>query len=492
MWFDGFYLHGNPHPGRPGCVCEFCRKRYKNETGYELPDQIDWTDMNFKRWVRWRNEKLVEAAGFIKDEIQSVRPDIPVIYNYNAWPFGNKDWETGIPLWKTSEYGISQHAYFGGNLRWIMLGYKAQLSHDLNPENSDIWRVGFPTFDSTGTEEDRKIHETDLKLFLLAGLTYGTLPWRSYHDNGEIRLKNNEYLLHCENYFSTQKVRFAGVFISQNTHDFWGHEPQTENLFHYRDSILGSWLLLSENHIQFEFIFDNQIEANDLAGFEVILLPNAVCMSEKQVHVLKEWVIKGGTLIVTEDTAKCNEWGEKLPQAGIDIFNGAANDQESKGKVYHIEKDPGLQYIRYRDMQSAYELLDMIHEVESPIEIIAPKSVVTNSFYAPDKNEIWIHLLNVSFYYTEDNDCGFYGLKQEIDNVKISASDAEQAQSKKITQYRNAIHPARDIVIKVNNEKYKSAVRALTGQVLLINSNNEISIPEVDCHEIIILKEVSS
>ena len=62
FFFDGFYLGGIPHPSRPGCVCKFCEEAFRKDTGLSLPKKVDWSDMTFKRWVRWRNERLLRTA----------------------------------------------------------------------------------------------------------------------------------------------------------------------------------------------------------------------------------------------------------------------------------------------------------------------------------------------------------------------------------------------------------------------------------------------
>ena len=52
-----------------------------------------------------------------------------------------------------------------------------------------------------------------------------------------------------EPYYSRKYVADVGVLVSQNTHDFWGHIPGTTNLEDYHDGLLGTWMLLSENHV---------------------------------------------------------------------------------------------------------------------------------------------------------------------------------------------------------------------------------------------------
>jgi hypothetical protein len=177
MWFDGFYLGGIPHPIRPGCVCSFCRERFRSDYELDLPTRVDWENPAFKRWIRWRNESLMSGARFMTEKIHEVRPGLPITFNYNQWPFGTKDWPNAIPLWNTGDYGVSQHAYSPDEaMQWVMLGYKSQLSHDLNPDYSDIWRTGNPIFDLDEGDADHVAkHELQVAL-----LTFDRLHLRYY------------------------------------------------------------------------------------------------------------------------------------------------------------------------------------------------------------------------------------------------------------------------------------------------------------------------
>lgn len=250
IWFDGFYLMGMPGRGIPGCICDHCKDKFNNDTGLELPKKIDWANLTFKKWVRWRNEQLVKAAQKLTTEIHKINPKCKVAFNTNSWPFLSKDWINGIPLWRINEFGVSQHAFINiPQERWLMMGFKSKLSHDLNPNHSDIWQYSAKQFNTGNVEKDKEMSRIYTAIHNYAGITFGTTPWKAAEDlkNAE---DNNKYLAPIEKWFQTNQLKNIGVHISQNTHDFWGHKANTNNLIAYRNSVLGTWQLLTEKHLQ--------------------------------------------------------------------------------------------------------------------------------------------------------------------------------------------------------------------------------------------------
>ena len=476
-WFDGFYLEGIPHPGRPGCVCDSCRAAFRTETGLEAPAEVDWTSAAFKRWVRWRNRKLIEVANEFRDAMREVKPGLPVTCNYNAWPFGTKDWDTGIPLWSTTDYGVSQHAYTGrADLEWVMLGYKARLSHDLNPEQADIWRTSTPTWKYADTETDRARHELTLRTFMLGGLTYGVTPWHGGHIlPADIGIRVHEAVRARERFFSQSEFRDIGVVVSQNTHDFHGHAPGTTHLEDYRDTVLGTWLLLTENHVTFRFLFDNQIEAGDLAGYRVVLLPDTACLSDRMAERLKQYVAAGGRLVTTGETGACDEWGDPR----------ARNALADVSVAERMEGEPARAWLRERQTEAGSRLLAGLRLADAPLRVEAPRSLAVNAVWSPDRRALWIHLLNVSAFYP-GGDTGFRGVEQKPVYSGDMASDGALALGERVSRVNT---PATGVRVHVTGFKAARARLGVSGETLRREAKDgAFSLPEIPIHDVLVLE----
>jgi len=476
VFFDGFYLGGIPHPSSPGCVCRWCREAFKKETGLETPAKVDWADPTFKRWVRWRNHKLLEVARFFRDKMREVNPDLYVTCNWNLWPFGNKDWDTAIPMWSVDDLGTSQHAYTGrADQEWVMLGFKSRVSHDLSPNHSDIWRTAAPAWNYDGSQADQERHELTMRTFMLSGLSYGTTPWHGGHIRpGDIGIRVHEAVRARERFFSQDEVRYLGVVLSQNTHDFYGHLPGTTNLAAYQDTILGAWLLLTEEHVPFRFVFDNQVEAGALGDYKVLLLPNAACLSDAMVEQLRRFAAGGGRVIATGETGDYDEWGDR---------RGGNALQGSQGPV-RLEGTPVLDWLRNRDARGAEAVLRAVREAPLPIEVEAPRSLAVNATWAPDRKALWLHLLNVSAFYPL-GDTGFRGLGAEPVYAGEVASDASILQGGKVKRVNV---PATGIIVRVPGFQVRSARLGVAGETITPDGQGRYAVPGIAVHDVLVLE----
>jgi hypothetical protein len=492
FFFDGFYLGGIPHPSRPGCTCTYCAEAFRKDTGLPLPKKADWTDMTFKRWVRWRNERLLKTARYFQSEMRKVNPKITCTFNYNIWPFARKDWETAIPVWRIDDFGVSQHGYSGKfEEKWLLMGFKARIGRDMNPAHTDMWRAAGFEHTCGRKKPDLAWHEHEIKTFILCGLAHGITPWHSTVAGPiDLTARIHAEVAKREAYFSRDYVCSVGVLYSQNTHDFYGHIPNTGNLNTYRDGILGTWMLLTEYHVPFEFVFDNQIESGRFKNYRVLVLPNTGAMSEKAMNEIAAWVHGGGRLIATAETASYNEWGEKIKvprlnsALGIEAGKNEMTRTVGKGEVIYLPNDPGLNFCRSRDRRLAVKLAQAITETPMPFRVEAPNTLAVNMFRSPDKQELWVHFLNVSAFMTK-GDSGFRGLDQPSAAVKDVASDAQLGSEGQRIGGANV--PARNVVFSLPGRHIISAKLVVADKTLQPDEKGRFTIPEIDLHDVLVI-----
>jgi hypothetical protein len=490
FFFDGFYFGGIPHPSRPGCVCSFCEERFRKETGLELPTVVDWTSPAFKRWVRWRNERLLNVARFFQEQIREVNPKATCAFNTNHWPFGGKDWETAVPMWRIDDFGVSQHGYSTDfSQKWLMLGFKSRLGRDMNPGHTDLWRTG-RLMGTCGPrrEPDWAWHELELLTFVLAGPTYGISTWHGGIEGPvELTARIHTEAAKREPYFSRLYVADVGVLASQNAHDFYGHVPGTDNLADYRDGLLGTWMILTDHHVPFEFVFDNQLPDPDtLVRYRTLVLPNVAALSLSDAEQLVQWIRQGGNLITTAETGTCDEWAEPHPRSllaelfGVDLARPAALAL-GDGTVTHLPADPGLAWTRRRDEAAARQLIDAVRTRRDPLplEVAGPPWLVANLFINPnDPSQLWIQLLNVSHKHPE-GDAGFRGLGLPVPEEK----------QRSLAQYGWPLAPIENVRLRLPGVTARAARLAIDGRTLTIDTDGWITVPRLELHDVVVVEK---
>ena len=66
------------------CYCDACKKRFKEETGKELPLTEDFEDETWLQYVKARQDWMVEFVQFVKAYTNKVMPEVTVEFNYAA------------------------------------------------------------------------------------------------------------------------------------------------------------------------------------------------------------------------------------------------------------------------------------------------------------------------------------------------------------------------------------------------------------------------
>ena len=91
------------------CHCDACKKRFKEETGMDLPEKEDFKDSTWLRYVKARQDWMVEFVQFVREYTNKVYPSVTVEFNYAA--VIGCDWLGG------STEGINDECEFtGGDL----------------------------------------------------------------------------------------------------------------------------------------------------------------------------------------------------------------------------------------------------------------------------------------------------------------------------------------------------------------------------------------
>jgi hypothetical protein len=133
----------------------------------------------------------------------------------------------------------------------------------------------------------------------------------------------------------------VAIVYSQQTAAFYGGENAREKA---EDPVLGVYQALVEARIPFEMVHDGLLDAEHLASFRTLILPNIAALSERQCEQLRQFVEGGGSLIATFETSLYDEWGVRRQDFGLASLFGAAFDDGVEGPMLNsylnLERDP--------------------------------------------------------------------------------------------------------------------------------------------------------
>ena len=117
-----------------------------------------------------------------------------------------------------------------------------------------------------------------------------------------------------------QPEPWAALLMSDTTRVFYGRESgRVEE--RYLANVLGVFRTSVEEHLPLTVISDWNLNAEDLARYKVLILPNTACLSETQARTVADFVRRGGGLVATLDTSLCDEMGNPRKDFALaDVF----------------------------------------------------------------------------------------------------------------------------------------------------------------------------
>jgi len=319
------------------------------------PTKEDWNSQAFRRWVQWRYERHMENAQWLCGQVHAEYPNVSISFNTHYTtplvsepdskspfaPLSWSRWREAVPLNRfPSEIGASNHSRLGPSNVAQSVPFWTQLSSDLNPLRADVWQPTFAErfgilYNHTWISEPMNIpgDELGFRMSALGCLTNRSQMWIE----GFVQQKTpvdidlygrvNLAIKSREEYFGGDKVKYVGVFLSNNSRDFWGlaqarYDVDARNTDRqFTEGYFGLISMLMMDHIPYEHIFDNTLDDATLDQFPVIIAPNAACMTDEACAALRRYIERGGRLIADYETSLYDDLGYARKDFGLaDVF----------------------------------------------------------------------------------------------------------------------------------------------------------------------------
>lgn len=371
MKFGGgsYGFHGNI------CYCENCRKDYESMFHEELPLKQDWDDSHWRRYHHWRTIKTSERCRYLRDMVQSIQPDMPVMGNGVC--FGSVDWTSNSAL------DIEDMANYQD-----MIQVEAQDRVKVSTEMDTVWQ----SITWTGEEACYMTSVTDKPIWVVVSY-FKAWPWRraavDYAEqkaymaqimaNGAtpmINLAGGPPIVHedkrgfkaptelftylknnSEYYDGDRSGANIALVYSQDTLIYYGKSKKTER---YLEGFRGIEKALRESHIPFDIISTKVLDHKHLEKYKALVLPTLACMCEETAQALRAYVEIGGSLVATFETGLYNASGEKRN----DFVIGDLLKVKYSGKTLNVNGEKPESKQNYCRLQGKHQLLEGIEDTE--------------------------------------------------------------------------------------------------------------------------------
>jgi len=365
IFYDGPIFFSNT------CYCKHCKKLYIEKYGKEIPSK---TLLSSKRddpaWTSLLEFQSDCIAIFLRDTnrlIKDINPQILLYMNGNtlapSWPTGRENRKI---IRETDILGAEGGFLYGELAEPV---YKPGATAKLLETQAE----GKPTvvFDAAkqGPWTYSSLPPGELNILYSQTITHQGNVWlavcntspRSHPEEMKVIQKYNSFIRdNPDPFHKTESLANIALLWPQRTGNYYSGSsvPLTDFTKEIRAAMAGNlseefygfYDGLSRGHFPFDVI-DEVTLNNDLSSYELIILPNAACISREERDKLKEFVTRGGNIISTFETSRFNESGRLQEMPLLSDLFGIKKTGDIFGPLnwdYITLKDKG--HISFKDI----------------------------------------------------------------------------------------------------------------------------------------------
>ncbi len=283
------------------CQCPDCKRRYREETGEELPQFIDWNDPHFTRYAQWRSKCMGEFAQRIRETIHARTPDRTVNIQCASLIRG---WAGGMneEFIRASEYLAGDFTGNANEQSYISKLFSALSPH--RPMEFMTPRCENLVFHTTERSRENLLMRAYAALANQSSFTLidaidpeGTLDERFYDHAREI----NDAYARYEKYVSGSSVPLADVAIyysfPSRVNVDCGRLPlekRNDAAFAYNPN--GENLVRAFADAHLLFTFTGRMLPDDISRYPVVFVAFGARMTDEECAQLEAYVANGGKL----------------------------------------------------------------------------------------------------------------------------------------------------------------------------------------------------
>jgi hypothetical protein len=298
------------------CYCENCRKQFREYSGEELPEEVNWELPSYRKWVRWNYlTRKRNWDYFNRITREEGGEDCRWFGMLSANPFstGGKFYDIRA-LTENVHYVFLDQQSRDETHGFEMNAIFGDLIHQTAGENIPVtesmshYYRGIRTFRLTCASRE------EVRKWMLSGIGGGISPW--FHivggntlDCRKTKLSKDiyQYLVGRRDLFENRtNDANIGVVWNQETPVYYGRD----NSFYRSEScFLGIAETLSEAGIPFIPVHADDIEKYK-ERCDLLIFPNVTILTDQQEKMIADWMDSGKSLVLTDDTGLYDEDGE--------------------------------------------------------------------------------------------------------------------------------------------------------------------------------------
>ena len=293
------------------CHCRNCQDGFAGMFGRQLPEKEDFSDPAYADYLTFKQRTTYAAARRIYDTVKALRPNAGVMGNGR----GPCDFMR-LELQRAVSRPAPEWPHQAGELtRWAEAARPGTAYSCASTAFLDYnWRFASETTAHNMLRFGQQMASGAQIDFYLLGL---------FDQENSAAIEPVGKFMHwhaanADHLTGTKSLARVGLYQSRTTTLHAGATATAKAQVH---AFRGAYRLLLEGRVPFGYVSDERMGdadvAEQLAGFDVIVMPNVACLSDVEAAALDAFVERGGTLIATGETGTYDEHGRRRSEFAL-------------------------------------------------------------------------------------------------------------------------------------------------------------------------------
>ena len=351
--------------------------KFQSDTGLAAPSLVDWSSKTWRRWIAWRHKEITGFLERITATARSVSSKFSIIVENVALDNGSatqlgldgttmKSSPGLIQVWAIDSLSGADAMRGAHPDDWISLIAMNKFAKAASGDKpSWVFTYGFKP--------------DDAGLVMAETLATGNHPYetRVPEMNTSVGSKYRQRMYswikrHQQHLFESASASKIAVYFSPESRDYldkgiasglyatikrghplWWSDVKDESVYNrtYLAEYRGIVKWLVQQHMPFDVLV--KPSEKELAQYDVVLAPALSAISGQAVRRLRQYVVKGGNLILTgPKPLGQNEFGTKRRASNVLNLRG----KNGRGQVRHLAGLIGKKYLTTNDAPASAAL----------------------------------------------------------------------------------------------------------------------------------------
>lgn len=350
MWIDMIGWFGTV------CYCRHCAERYLQETGEPLPQQVDWESPHWVAFQRKREAWMAEFAAMITETAKQRKPGATVVHQVTS---GLHGWSGGPShaFYEQSDYLAGDFNHDPEKQSFICKFLSAMTSNKpiefMTSRCMDLrYHTTMKSKDLLQAQAYSSLANNASFLFIDAIDPVGTLNQETYDVMRDVFRQTKRYEPYLDP--DAEHCVDAGIYINFesliNLSDNGNHISNAAAGFPSYKRLFTITKTCIDHNIAFGIVTEKEL--SDLSRYQVIILPEVVVLSEKEVEAFRQYVKSGGSLYASRHTSLLTPHGERKEDFQLaDVFGVSCYDETPEKETYFAPDPLGQPFFSENTMK---------------------------------------------------------------------------------------------------------------------------------------------